>query len=540
MIYRNDPAELPVVDAPSYWDSSEKDYRKVQNLIRGLTPRITAGDEDDVTAGTLNSQPACGVLTDGRVPKKIDYDEKKWFKFARGQSREVIFDLRHISTVTGFRVVLMHKAEGGVYYPSEFTVALSEDGKSWEKVFVNKQFYARDPDEILDYKKDFGEKLAARFVRFSFELDVWVFIGQLEVYGTKVLQRAARPLKPTRPRRKKERRVDRWLMPEDFMGIRELLLAYNCHPGREDQGRWTVEQFLPYVGYYDRGGRLCDYFFDAYLFLPFAAFPMRVPACNADLWRMYVDNTFATGYNTDALDFAFGETKRRLGDTSDRRAKVFLSILYPFKIQTKFGDLCGDGDFLDMSKLKDRKKAIKWLIDTQLALFRSRNYQYSELCGFYWFEESILISDRDEKELIQWTTDYVRSLGYKTIWIPYYRASGYNKWWEYGVDYACMQPNHSFRDDGVDLIHSAAEITKKYGMCVEMEIGGTSEAYVAKYNDYLRVGAETGFMDSVHMYYQGGGPGEFYEAYRSADRTLNDVYHNTYLFTQNRYRPEEK
>lgn len=47
-------------------------------------------------------------------------------------------------------------------------------------------------------------------------------------------------------------------------------------------------------------------------------------------------------------------------------------------------------------------------------------------------------------------------------------------------------------------------------------------------------------MDSVHMYYQGGGPGEFYEAYRSADRTLNDVYHNTYLFTQNRYRPEEK
>ena len=351
MIYRNDPAELPVVDAPSYWDSSEKDYRKVQNLIRGLTPRITAGDEDDVTAGTLNSQPACGVLTDGRVPKKIDYDEKKWFKFARGQSREVIFDLRHTSTVTGFRVVLMHKAEGGVYYPSEFTVALSEDGRSWEKVFVNKQFYARDPDEILDYKKDFGEKLAARFVRFSFELDVWVFIGQLEVYGTKVLQRAARPLKPTRPRRKKERRVDRWLMPEDFMGIRELLLAYNCHPGREDQGRWTVEQFLPYVGYYDRGGRLCDYFFDAYLFLPFAAFPMRVPACNADLWRMYVDNTFATGYNTDALDFAFGETKRRLGDTSDRRAKVFLSILYPFKIQTKFGDLCGDGDFLDMSKL---------------------------------------------------------------------------------------------------------------------------------------------------------------------------------------------
>ena len=92
------------------------------------------------------------------------------------------------------------------------------------------------------------------------------------------------------------------------------------------------------------------------------------------------------------------------------------------------------------------------------------------------------------------TTDYVRSLGYKTIWIPYYRASGYNKWWEYGIDFACMQPNHSFREGGDALLYSTAEITKKYGMCVEMEIGGTNAEYVRRYNDYLRVGAETGFI----------------------------------------------
>ena len=42
------------------------------------------------------------------------------------------------------------------------------------------------------------------------------------------------------------------------------------------------------------------------------------------------------------------------------------------------------------------------------------------------------------------------------------------------------------------------------------------------------------------MYYQGGGPGEFYEAFKSADKALNDVYHNTYLFTKNRYEPEAK
>ena len=540
MIYVNDPEKIPVPEKEEYWDRSEKDYRKKINLISGLTPHITAGDENDAAAANHNTPPSRGTLTDGNIPTSVSYDEKDWFKFARGQSRQIIFDITKISTVTGFRAVFMHQAEGRVFYPPEFKVALSVNGTDWETVFVKKQFYFKEPNEIFDFTKDFDEPMKARFVRFSFEVDIWVFIGQLEVYGTKAIQRAARDLAPTRPRRKKERNIGHYLMPEEFFGIRDLLLAYNCHPGRDDKGRWSVEWFKPFVGYYDREGNLKDYFFDAFLFLPFAAFPMRDPNCNADTWRMYVDNTFAEGYNTDALDYAYGETKRLLGDDSDRRAKVFLSILYPFKTQKNFGDLYGNGEKLDMSRLEDRKKAIKWLIDTQLELFKSRNYQNSELCGFYWYEEDMLISDAHDKPMITWTTEYVHSLGYPVIWIPYFRASGYNKWWNYGIDYACMQPNYTFRDVDDGIVYTTADITKKYGMCVEMEIGGVSETYIDKYNRYMDVGAEKGYMDAVHMYYQGGCPGEFWKSFNSDDKKLNDVYHDTYLFARQKYTPKTR
>ena len=96
MIYVNDPEKIPVPEKEEYWDRSEKDYRKKINLISGLTPHITAGDENDAAAANHNTPPSRGTLTDGNIPTSVSYDEKDWFKFARGQSREIIFDITKI------------------------------------------------------------------------------------------------------------------------------------------------------------------------------------------------------------------------------------------------------------------------------------------------------------------------------------------------------------------------------------------------------------------------------------------------------------
>jgi hypothetical protein len=526
-----DEQEIQPVSIPEYWDKSEPDYSAEQNLIAGLPFRIYAG-ESELPAIQMHNSPAdAKQLTDGVIPAAADFTTGEWFKCCHGVYRDFVFDLKKTSCVTGFKAVFLYAVNAAIYLPRNFAVSLSENGTDWEQVYFSDNLAATQPDEIYTVDEKLTESRKARFVKFSFDVDIWVFIGELAVIGTKMVPENALDLKPVKVEPRKEVNLNKYLMPEEFLGIHDLLLAYNCRGG-PDEGKITVEQFLPYVAYYDRSGKMVDTFFDAYLFLPFAAFPHRTPDVTYKNWHWYVENTFAKGFNADALDIATGEVKKQLG-LPDYKTKVFLSILYPFKTQTHFGDLYGNGEQLDFSKQEDRLKAVKWIIDEQLKIYKERNYQNTELCGFYWFEEQLLTTDAGEREMLRYATDYVHKLGYKVIWIPYFQANGYLVWRDYGIDYACMQPNYSFYNNETDWVLYANERhIKKLGMAYEMEIGGTSEVYIDRYNDYMRVGVETGFMNSSHMYYQGGGPGEFYQAFISKDKKLNDVYHNTYKFAK--------
>ena len=101
---------------------------------------------------------------------------------------------------------------------------------------------------------------------------------------------------------------------------------------------------------------------------------------------------------------------------------------------------------------------------------------------------------RTETELIRYASDYLHSLGYKLMWIPYYQASGFSDWKELGFDMACMQPNYAFSGQAtIDRLYDNAATTKRLGMCVEIEINQyDSKADILRYKEYLAVGAETG------------------------------------------------
>ena len=76
-------------------------------------------------------------------------------------------------------------------------------------------------------------------------------------------------------------------------------------------------------------------------------------------------------------------------------------------------------------------------------------------------------------------------------------------------------------------------------MCVEIEINiADNPVDVARYKEYLGVGAETGYMNAVKVYYQGGLPGEFYKAYLSDNKYTNSVYHDTYAFAKGTFSEE--
>jgi hypothetical protein len=196
----------------------------------------------------------------------------------------------------------------------------------------------------------------------------------------------------------------------------------------------------------------------------------------------------------------------------------------------------GDGKNEDFSNINDRKKVIMWWIDRLEARFAAGGYDNLKLDGFYWFHECIEFSDPHEVELVKFTADYLHSKGYHFIWIPYYMASGFNQWKSLGFDAAVMQPNYMFSETVTeDRLYHNAEFAKQLGMGVEIEAdyGVISDpAKRDKYLAYLRAGVETGYMHSIKMYYQDGGPGILYSAYRSQDSMYHQVYDDTYRYAK--------
>ncbi len=334
--------------------------------------------------------------------------------------------------------------------------------------------------------------------------------------------------------------------PDEMMlGYENLVLTYTHNPNRADKGAHNVEDLKPYVGYYDANGQIIDYFFDSYLFLPCVAngitgarlhYDPANPTKAAD-WIDYVEGTFTEGLNVDALEVAFGNAKQELGDTSDKKAGVVLTILYPgVDAKSNFGALGGKS--LDFSKMEDRKYAIKWIIDEQLKLYNERDYQNLELIGFYWLEEYLYSGAQGniDKELFKYASDYLHSLGLKFVWIPWYCSNGYDKWQELGVDAITMQPNMFWQQVADrNRVGDCLVYCENLGMGMEMEVSNSvfsSSEYFNRYLDYLQGGVESGAMNSVKMYYQDGKEGVYFNAYNSDNERGRAVYDLTYKYAK--------
>ena len=240
--------------------------------------------------------------------------------------------------------------------------------------------------------------------------------------------------------------------PDDLYGIHNINLTYTFATRATNWGRHTKDSLLHDVGYYDRSGKLVDTFMDAYLFLPCVTYgpsggtmyESSNPAKAGD-WISYLDDLFEDGYNVSALNSAVAEVGQQLG-MPDYKVKVFFTILFPHDGQTNFGSLDGKNN-LDFSDQADRKAAVDWLMDEEIRRFEAGNYAHLELVGFYWFEEYLTYAFENALSLVQHFNGRVHDKGYKSIWIPYYRASGYNHCKEYGFDVVCMQPNLMWMSD---------------------------------------------------------------------------------------------
>lgn len=332
-----------------------------------------------------------------------------------------------------------------------------------------------------------------------------------------------------------------YAMPSQLDGTENIHLAYTFNCKASNYGAQTVSALLPYVAYLSTEGKILDTFMDSYLFLPYVTnapsggtlYRSGNPA-NADDWQGYVNEQFRSGVNLDALNTA----TKLVGDELGREltSGVFLSSLYPVEGQSNFGTL--GGKKLNFSSMSDRKAAVKWIVDEQLARYKAAGYDHLQLRGFYWFEENLSLGTNpaQERELVKYFNDYVHSLGYKTIWIPYYHATGWSEWRSCGFDVACMQPNtmwQSATNYNESQVTACANDANRYGMCMEMELDDYVFSYkYDRYVAYLRGGVKTGVYKAIKMYYDGGVTGTIYRACYSQEPRNRILYDLTYQYAK--------
>lgn len=306
----------------------------------------------------------------------------------------------------------------------------------------------------------------------------------------------------------------------------------------------SKKEFMPSVAYIE-DGVVKDILFDSFAFLPSPTWVYQggsdtngMKAMVKEDWVSYINKMeFKANKNMDALDAASGDVINGLG-LKNYKTTVFMTLLYPVRGATDFGEV--NGKNLDLSRNEDRIAAVKWMVDEQLKVFKERNYKNLELGGFFWFVEEVPSQQymQEDSEMLKAVTDYVRSLKLQTVWSPYYRARGTEKWKEFGFDKASMQFNYypaqpdAPNAGGIDRIASGSAFCSVNGIGVEMELGTASDASCTGLKEYMKGGITYGYMDNYCFYYLCTGPSTLWEVFTSESSYIKSTYDELYRFVK--------
>lgn len=280
-------------------------------------------------------------------------------------------------------------------------------------------------------------------------------------------------------------------------GFHHCALIYECELRGPAELAWYVAN--------DDG-----WLFDAFLFLHQRAVSgqatMNGTTDRAD-WEGQLDTWFAPGRDLHALDEAIEAATRQHGPVSPRQ--VMLSIPYPHREVTDFGDVDGDGVSEDLSTPQGRTRVAQWYIAEAQRRFAAAGFRHLELWGLYWMNEGA--SDADIAVVRQFS-DAVHAAGARMLWIPWFMAPGWERWREMGIDVAIMQPNYAFltvhggkiRRNRL-VINARAARREGLGVEIELAMAWRLPGAALLFRHYLRDGApeREGYQQAATAYYLG-------------------------------------
>ncbi len=536
--YTNEPYYTALEE--SYWPETDDDYNTFQNLVLGKTPWFV--EMDRIRGGAhptdyYNTQTVGTTLSDGNLGEG-DVHSSAYVHCTLGLGRNVIYDLGNLSSVSKFLISCKDEPGMGVTAPENSQISISENGKDWVLVaFAKWSEFVKNSGNLV-YTKEFSVPFKARFVKFSLDVGLHVWIGECAVYGTKKVADNAINIADINEADATKDLINQYPPVDVLDGSENIFLAYNYATWCLADGRRSKEQYMHLVGYYNNENKLTDFFFDSFYFLPMVSTPSffsaRLGVCKQDFLN-YIDDVFYKDRNAFALNEAVGEVKEAL-NKPDYKAFVYLPAFSVSPRQKDFGDVDGDGVTEDCENFEDFKKVAKWYIDTILKRFNDSELENLKLNGFCLYDEHI-DADAHSHARIKFIADYIHSLGYKFFWIPSANTPGASSWRELGFDCVTMQPGYAFSGGSTfNRLATVADEAKYNGIGIELEISGifgTDRQYIACI-DYLFCGAVKGYMNTVKSYYADGVPSTYDRTFASADPKYRAVYDLTYLYTKNK------
>lgn len=505
---------------------SDADYNKVQNLAKLEGVEFDVKHWESLAKGHSNTKMEnIGLITDGKYhseggnPKDSDY-----FIFNRGAGRHVVADLGHVMSVSSCVIAFEDKHSWGIATPPVYYISVSENGTDWVTVFAeHNPDYGRAARGHDIRKCEFGDEYRARYVRLTFatvpdnKISSSVYLGEWEIIGKK------NPEKAKTATLNKDIVYGRYPDPEE-VGVSDILWTGIGNTVGEHCTTYhvlTEETAYEYMCTTGEDGKADKLLFDSLCFT--TREPMNWQPERNETYSWWLAEVFYEGLNLDAVDAARKRINEEMG--IEGKAKVWLAVNCPIIGDTFNGK--------KVSTVEDYNACLKWMVDECLKRFNEKDYEYVELMGFYWQVENLRpnmwssAAAHDAKAVVEFNK-YVHSLGYKTVWLPYYNYN--NGIWHalyYGFDVVCWQPNYMFNDTEPNRLEVIAEMAKLYGVGIEIEIESNEqgEESLKKYREYLGVGYEYGFMNGVNAYYQGAVPGA-YVLYRDDENVYNKAIHD--------------
>ncbi len=486
-----------------------------------------------------------GQLTDGA--------KDGYYEAFRALSRTVTIDLGAVCSVTGYEATFYSASSSGIYVPRCISMAVSADGVQYMTVSETERSFSifGTPNRTSTLGDTLDAPAAARYVRIEFPVEVFCYISEIEVYGFASLQGDEIPFQADEAADYPNAFYEKYACA--IGGAGDIIKIYNgYYAPSQSLADNTADELLPYIAYLDADGRIQDTMFDAVAFVPcHGDYPSggrlvktngRPGAVMSD-WLLYLDNTFAEGLNLDALDKTVARANEALG--RDTPCKVFLTMPYPLTQDKPFGDIDGDGEDEYTRTNDERLAVLAWYEAEYAKRFAEAGYENLTLVGFYWYREEVNSADsEDEERFTQQATALLREKGHKVLFDPFFTSAGFERWSELGFDGAVMQPNLIFNDYfETEMLEEFTEIIRKYGLGVEIETAepGNFRLDAARansaliYEQYLYYGWKYGYMDTLHTFYQGAGPGSLYDFCYSSDTYLRSLYDKTYRFIKGTY-----